>query len=523
MKKHNLGILIYILVAIPLSEVRGQQDGQCTIELTLSADIVAELEDVLIDTQSGFGPADHAIAAPFTTTSPVADGVIGENEYPNVCHYTFGELENPGSPLPGKEGLMEEINGSFENDLSVDMHVAHTDQFVFFGFDVTDEFLDVEEGVDAWRNDGVELWVNPDLDLDDSQPFDINNEAFKVVGDVTGDGDIELNNRSGLVLAPAPEAPPNGDEFFSAGVPSDKGWVVELQIPLAGLDKDSDGGASIVPMETGDIMLINWVVNDTDEDGGRNNAPLWVVEDDPREPQAGQEHVWPVPLQLTAGGPQPTALQAGDADQDLDFDQLDLVKVQIAAKYLTGQAATWGEGDWNGAPGGEPGSPPAGNGFFDQLDIIAALGPGHYLTGPYGAIKEGGMRGDDQTSLVYDAGTGELSVDSPAGKELTSINITSTASQFIGDKPTVLDGAFDNFAADNIFKATFGGSFGDISFGNALPAGLSSAELAADLTAVGSLAGGGDLGEVDLIWIPEPTAFLLMTLGALIVLSRRIK
>ena len=45
-------------------------------------------------------------------------------------------------------------------------------------------------------------------------------------------------------------------------------------------------------------------------------------------------------------------LEAGDADQDLDFDQLDLVRVQVAAKYLTGQAATWGEGDWDGAPGG---------------------------------------------------------------------------------------------------------------------------------------------------------------------------
>ena len=51
------------------------------------------------------------------------------------------------------------------------------------------------------------------------------------------------------------------------------------------------------------------------------------------------------------------ALQAGDADQDLDFDQLDLVAVQIAGKYLTGDAATWGEGDWNGAPGGSQGSP----------------------------------------------------------------------------------------------------------------------------------------------------------------------
>ena len=79
-------------------------------------------------------------------------------------------------------------------------------------------------------------------------------------------------------------------------------------------------------------------------------------------------------------------LQPGDADQDLDFDQLDLVKVQVAAKYLTGQAATWGEGDWNGAPGGTVGNPPPGNGLFDQLDIISALSAGKYLTGPYAAM-----------------------------------------------------------------------------------------------------------------------------------------
>lgn len=89
-------------------------------------------------------------------------------------------------------------------------------------------------------------------------------------------------------------------------------------------------------------------------------------------------------------------LQAGDADQDLDFDQLDLVRVQVAAKYLTGQPATWGEGDWDGAPGGEPGNPPTGDGVFDQKDIIAALSAGKYLTGPYAAISAGGAtRGGD--------------------------------------------------------------------------------------------------------------------------------
>ena len=79
-------------------------------------------------------------------------------------------------------------------------------------------------------------------------------------------------------------------------------------------------------------------------------------------------------------------LQAGDADQDLDFDQLDLVRVLSAAKYLTTEPATWGDGDWNGAPGGSPGEPPDGDGQFNQLDIMAALANGTYLTGPYMAV-----------------------------------------------------------------------------------------------------------------------------------------
>ena len=221
---------------------------------------------------------------------------------------------------------------------------------------------------------------------------------------------------------------------------------------------------------------------------------------------------------LVGGDPQ---LAAGDADQDLDFDQLDLVKVQIAAKYLTGTPATWGEGDWNGAPGGSQGSPPAGDGQFDQLDIISALGPAHYLTGPYAALAPGpGVDGDGQTSLRYDPSSGELSIDPAEGKELTSINITSAGSIFIGDKPAALDGAFDNFAADNVFKATFGGSFGSISFGNILPIGLAEITLAADLSAVGSLAGGGDLGDVDLVYVPEPASALILVVGLVTLLFR---
>ncbi len=81
-------------------------------------------------------------------------------------------------------------------------------------------------------------------------------------------------------------------------------------------------------------------------------------------------------------------LRAGDADHDLDFDQLDIVKVMLAGKYLSGEVATWGEGDWNGAPGGWADSPPPGDGMFDQLDIVAALKGNNYLRGAYAAEWE---------------------------------------------------------------------------------------------------------------------------------------
>jgi hypothetical protein len=80
-------------------------------------------------------------------------------------------------------------------------------------------------------------------------------------------------------------------------------------------------------------------------------------------------------------------LQVGDADQDYDFDQLDIVQVQVAGKYLTGESATWGEGDWNGTPVMFDTDPPVGDGVFNQLDIVAAQQAGLYLTGSYSASR----------------------------------------------------------------------------------------------------------------------------------------
>ena len=95
--------------------------------------------------------------------------------------------------------------------------------------------------------------------------------------------------------------------------------------------------------------------------------------------------------------------------------------------------------------------------------------------------------------------------------------------KFVGGEPCMNPGdlADNSENCSNIFMANFGNSFGSMSFGNVAQTGLSEDFVAGDLTVVGSLAGGGDLGNVDLIYVPEPTSLVLLLLAAFALLARR--
>ena len=93
-------------------------------------------------------------------------------------------------------------------------------------------------------------------------------------------------------------------------------------------------------------------------------------------------------------------LQPGDGNQDLQFNQFDIILAQQGAKYRTGRPATWPEGDWDAAPGGTVGSPPVGDGIFDQRDIIAALRTALYRQNNYAAENNNDVAGETTPELV---------------------------------------------------------------------------------------------------------------------------
>lgn len=123
-------------------------------------------------------------------------------------------------------------------------------------------------------------------------------------------------------------------------------------------------------------------------------------------------------------------------------------------------------------------------------------------------LEPNGVLNDDQTSIVYSTTTGELAIDAMSNRSLSSINIDSLEGVFTQSPAENMGGSFDNDHDHNIFKATFGGTFDSLSFGNVAQPGLDMQFLLNDITVVGSLGGGGQLGPVDLVFIEDGVILL---------------
>ena len=278
------------LAAAGLTMETPVSEDSCSISLDPTAfdvDAVGLLED------PGF-----AIAAPRMDESPIADGLIADGEYANQCFFTYAENENPGHSWPGLDNLNDG-----DADLTSRVHFAHTNESLFIAFDVTDDFLDLDPGSSV-KNDGVELFINADLDSGDAWgpgKMQLYVDAFE------GGTDLGLNNRgSSAGISAVSTIGPEAGEFYSAGLVREdgSGYVIEFEIPLASLDT-AGGDGDRVPVTTGDFVLINAAVDDNDA-GDNLNAQsghhlLWHTAG-ASSPWGGGEKVWNVPLAFTESG-----------------------------------------------------------------------------------------------------------------------------------------------------------------------------------------------------------------------------
>ncbi len=142
----------------------------------------------------------------------------------------------------------------------------------------------------------------------------------------------------------------------------------------------------------------------------------------------------------------------------------------------------------------------AGGGALGEVDLIYFAGspaePG---------IRLQGQLDDGQVSMVYNASTGELTIDAPVGNRLALLDVDSAAGIFVGVSARNLGGPFDADQDDNLFKADMKAGFGSLTFGNVTAPGLPQSVLQRDLTVNGTLMAGGNLGSVDLVYYPDPS------------------
>jgi hypothetical protein len=386
---------------------------------------------------------EFTVQAPLQAVSPVADGTIGDGEYSYSLFLSFVDRENPGYPWPNLDHMCptncDLDSGSpdamGDDDLSATMYLAHTDEFLFLGFNVTDGFLD-HDGVgpgEAFKNDAVELYIDADADGADGHgnplgPY----ENFQIVADASdGAGgpaltpdDIEFNNRftdRGDGPQPVSAAPPAAGEYYSAGlVHSETNYVIEYQIPLASLDVLD--GEEFQAAATGDTLRFTAVIDDNDYEGSGGQdtyGELWYIEGDGRSNWGGAEDNWVVGLELSPGG----ASTPGDFDADGDLDSADIDSLSAAVRSgatdekfdvnsdsLVNDAdrTTWVEtlkktyfGDANL------------DGEFNSGDFVTVFTIGKYETGAAGLWAEGDWNGDalfDSSDFVtaFQAGGYEL-------------------------------------------------------------------------------------------------------------------
>jgi hypothetical protein len=223
----------------------------------------------------------------------VADGSITPGEYGRGFDVTFNDDANHGRLYSSSKSRTKT-----PEDLSVQIHLAHTDRNLFLAFRVRDQFIDSDE-TDASvpeRNDSIEVFINGDHVANDFTPHTVpyerslklggNREGFELIADVTGHQDTVAHDFT------------NADWRAKSSRTPD-GYIIEFEIPLTLID--TRDGPEFAPAKCGSELLVNFAFIDNDDSptSGQMDYGIFCAEDPNLSPFLGGEDFWTVSLRLT--------------------------------------------------------------------------------------------------------------------------------------------------------------------------------------------------------------------------------
>ncbi|MGB0768783.1 MAG: PEP-CTERM sorting domain-containing protein [Phycisphaeraceae bacterium] len=122
--------------------------------------------------------------------------------------------------------------------------------------------------------------------------------------------------------------------------------------------------------------------------------------------------------------------------------------------------------------------------------------------------------------LIYDADTGNVTLDTDGGDNFNFFLLENAASSFTPGSYTGPTGDFNTIDSTTLSVTAFGG-FGTSNLGAVLPTGFNLSGLEAYLTAAeyGTTAFGS--GDFDLVVVPQPSALAILGLGLFLLARRR--
>jgi hypothetical protein len=212
-----------------------------------------------------------AIIARFKKTSPVADGVIGPNEYgpPIAMSWTEGSMLagfNPRLLDPATQNYVADATtGKPPSDLSVEMRAAYTKTSLFLAFRVHDHGASNDYGIGGavatGSSEGFQLLVNA-AGHQFTASRDFTNADWKAAVTRTADG-----------------------------------YIVEMEIPLALID--TKDGPLVVPPGPGAVLNFGLAVTDNDAEVHRQMSYAYLrTPGQTISPHDGQEAAWKFGIRL---------------------------------------------------------------------------------------------------------------------------------------------------------------------------------------------------------------------------------